>query len=128
MACLLQELDSWIESEPPELESDHPSEEEISAFEEAEKEHIEKVSIVFVCLLIVQKVESYKPQFELIESIAARLSSSLGVGTLSSKIPRSSVFEFIKEGVRVSFSTIIPGHTDEFALGSRLAFLRLVSR
>jgi len=42
MACLRQEFEDWAESEP-ELEKDHPTEEEVAAFEEAEKEYHAKV-------------------------------------------------------------------------------------
>jgi hypothetical protein len=44
MACLLQEMDDWIESEPPDLDDDHPSKEEIAAYEESQEAHKDKVS------------------------------------------------------------------------------------
>ena len=42
MACLRQDFEDWAESEP-ELEKDHPTEEEMAAFEEAEKQYHGKV-------------------------------------------------------------------------------------
>jgi hypothetical protein len=44
MACLRQSYEDWLECEPEELESDRPSEEEMQAFDEAEKRHVKKVS------------------------------------------------------------------------------------
>lgn len=43
MACLRQQFGEWIDSEPEELTSDRPTEEELTAFENAEKEYESKV-------------------------------------------------------------------------------------
>ena len=43
MACLMQLYEDWLESEPDELDSDRPTEEEMQAFEWAEKRHAKKV-------------------------------------------------------------------------------------
>jgi hypothetical protein len=43
MACLRQDYEDWADHEPDELDS-RPSEEEVAAFEEAEKSHTDKVS------------------------------------------------------------------------------------
>lgn len=43
MACLRSEFEAWAESEPEEPEGENPSDEDLAAFEEAEKIHDEKV-------------------------------------------------------------------------------------
>jgi len=43
MSCLRQDFEDWTDSEPEELASDRPSEEEMAEFEEAEKKHAQKV-------------------------------------------------------------------------------------
>jgi hypothetical protein len=45
MACLRQDFDDWAASEPEELESDHPTEKEMVAYDEKEKEHAAKVGL-----------------------------------------------------------------------------------
>lgn len=108
MACLRQDFDSWLDAEPEELESDRPTEEELAAFEDAEKAH--------------------KAKFEMLEHQAARLSASLGVGKLSNKIGSRVLFGFVREGVRFAFSTDDPGFEEDLPVGSRLAFLRILSK
>ena len=43
MASLRQSYENWMESEPAEIESDRPTDEEMNAFEVAEKEHESQV-------------------------------------------------------------------------------------
>jgi hypothetical protein len=44
MASLRQAFDTWMDSEPEELETDRPTDAEMTAFEEAEKNHTKQVS------------------------------------------------------------------------------------
>lgn len=44
MATLQQSYVEWVLDEPGDLENDHPTDEEMAAFEEAEREHKEQVS------------------------------------------------------------------------------------
>ena len=43
MASLRQSYENWMESEPAEIESDRPTDEEMNAFEVAEKQHESQV-------------------------------------------------------------------------------------
>jgi hypothetical protein len=43
MASLRQAFDTWMDSEPEELETDRPTDAEMTAFEEAEKNHTKQV-------------------------------------------------------------------------------------
>jgi cohesin complex subunit SA-1/2 len=104
MACLRQAYDEWINNEPEDLESDHPTEEEMAQYDEAEKTH--------------------NDQFRALESLAAKLSQSLGVVKLSPAIMKG-LLGFAKEGIRCAFSTDDAG---ELILGSRLSFLGLVAK
>lgn len=108
MACLRQDFDDWAASEPEELESDHPTEKEMVAYDEKEKEHAAK--------------------FDMIEQQAQRLSAFLGVGKLREKSLGPALLGFVREGARVAFSTDVPGYEEELPLGARLPFLRIVSK
>ena len=44
MACIRLSFEKWVNSEPEELDNDHPSEEQMIEFEEAEKRHAALVS------------------------------------------------------------------------------------
>ncbi len=43
MASLRQSYETWMESEPAEIESDRPTDEEMNAFELAEQQHESQV-------------------------------------------------------------------------------------
>ena len=45
MVCLCRQFEKWLEAEPEDLENDHPTEEELEAFEEAETAHRDMVSV-----------------------------------------------------------------------------------
>jgi hypothetical protein len=51
MACLRMSFQNWVDSEPEELETDRPTEEQLHAYEEAEKRQAELVSShnIIVC-------------------------------------------------------------------------------
>jgi hypothetical protein len=104
MACLRQLYDEWIDNEPQDIDDDHPSEEQMLAFENAEKAH--------------------KEQFIHIEQLAFRLSQSLGVAKLEHKL-MPAITGFLREGIRFSFSSDEDG---DLILGSRLSFLPLVEK
>jgi len=106
MAGLVMAFDDWFHSEPPELESQHPTDEELVEFEDAEKLHAKK--------------------FELMEQQASRMSSSLGVGQLKNKTVEKAMRGFVREGIRYAFSTN-DGNAN-LACGSRLAFLRILNK
>jgi hypothetical protein len=44
MACLRQLYDEWIDNEPQDIDDDHPSNEQMLAFETAEKAQKEHLS------------------------------------------------------------------------------------
>ena len=104
MACLRQLYDDWIDNEPEDIDDDRPTEEQMTAFEDAEKAH--------------------HAQFGHLEQLASRLSQSLGVGKLDQKLT-PALIGFVKEGIRFAFST---DDDDGLVLGSRLNFLFLVGK
>ena len=62
-------------------------------------------------------------KFEAIENRAARLSASLGVGTIRDKTLAPALVGFVREGLRYAFSTDIEGSEETLLLGERLSFL-----
>jgi hypothetical protein len=100
MACLRMAFDHWLASEPQEPEMSCPTEEELVAFDEQEKQHTEL--------------------FSAMEHLAGRLSPTLGVVKLKDDIKRSFL-SFMKEGIRFSFE-----EDEVYALGVRLPFLLLL--
>jgi hypothetical protein len=130
MAGLRQDYENWVEEEPEEL-NDRPSEEEMTAFEEAMKSHNEKVrdyAMYDVNLTFDVISPLFVVQFASIEHKAARLSTSLGVGKLSDKKLAPSMVGFFREGVRFAFSTDEPGYDEDLPLGARLPFLLILSK
>jgi len=107
MACLNTAFEEYLDLEPEEI-SDNPTDEECAAFEEAEAAHIAK--------------------FETLESLATRLSQSLGVGKLNDKKLEKPLPGFISEGVRFAFSTNTPEGQEDFLPGARLMFLNLMAK
>jgi len=103
MASLRQSYEDWINNDPEELENDHPTDEEMAAFSEAEQSH-EKL-------------------FQDLANQAHRFSMSLGVNKLSDKKLSPALLGFIREGVRFSFSA-----SDDLVIGSRLSFLSVLSK
>lgn len=95
-----------MENEPEEIESVHPTDEEMQAFEDAEKAH--------------------KAQFHELEQQAWKLSQSLGVGKLSKQLA-PALLGFVQEGIRFAFSDSDGADDeDEWALGTRLSFLKIL--
>lgn len=84
-----------------------PTDAEMTAFEEAEKAH--------------------KQQFLDLEQQAWKLSQSLGVGKLSKELA-PALLGFVQEGIRFAFSNTggDEDEGDEWALGTRLSFLRIL--
>ena len=99
MASLRQSYEDWINNDPEELANDHPTDEEMAAFSEAEQSHEEL--------------------FQALINQARRFSMSLGVNKLSDKKLSPALLGFIREGIRFSFSA-----SDELVIGSRLSLTR----
>ena len=110
MACLRLAFENWLDNEPDIPEETSPSEEELQAFEEAEKYHFDS--------------------FLSMEQVASRLSSTLGVaGRISNAGLRKSIFGFMREGIRYAFEGIEGNQQDDnLMIGSRLAFLSILSK
>ncbi|KAG7357038.1 hypothetical protein IV203_001726 [Nitzschia inconspicua] len=102
MACLRMAFDNWLASEPEEPQISCPTEEELAAFDQEEKQHQEL--------------------FSDIEHLAGKLAPTLGVVKLKDDIKRSFV-SFMKEGVRFSFE-----EDDVYTLGVRLPFLSILMK
>mmetsp|Transcript_33819 Transcript_33819/g.68201 ORF Transcript_33819/g.68201 Transcript_33819/m.68201 type:complete len:276 (-) Transcript_33819:190-1017(-) len=95
-----------MDNEPEEIESIHPTDEEMQAFADAEKAH--------------------KAQFQDLEQQAWKLSQSLGVGKLSKQLA-PALLGFVQEGIKFAFSNSDGADDeDEWALGTRLSFLRIL--
>lgn len=107
MACLRTSFEDWLNNEPDEPSSDRPTDKEMAAFDDAERKYLEK--------------------FQLMEQQASRLSQSLGVCKLSDSILKTPLLGFVREGVRYSFSTDVPGE-EPLMPGSRLTFLSLLCK
>ena len=56
------------------------------------------------------------------------MATSLGVGKLSDSKMYPAIFGFVKEGIRYAFSASEAGTVEEFHVGSRLPFLRIVNK
>lgn len=110
MACLRLAFENWLDTEPDVLEETSPSEEEMQAFEEAEKNHSDS--------------------FLSMEQVASKLSSTLGVaGRISNGSLKKSIFGFMREGIRYAFDGIEGNQQDDdLMVGSRLAFLSILSK
>ena len=110
MACLRLAFENWLDTEPDVLEETSPSEEEMQAFEEAEKNHSDS--------------------FLSMEQVASKLSSTLGVaGRISNVSLKKSIFGFMREGIRYAFDGIEGSQQDDdLMVGSRLAFLSILSK
>lgn len=108
MASLRQSYENWVDEEP-ELDSERPTEEEMTDYEAEEQSHRE--------------------QFASLEQRASQFSQSLGVfGNLSDGKLAPALDGFVREGVRFSFSNIDANGEDTLVLGSRLSFLLLLSK
>jgi cohesin complex subunit SA-1/2 len=107
MACLRTSFEDWLNSEPEEPESDRPTDDEMANYDEAQIKYQEK--------------------FQLMEQQASRLSQSLGVGKLSDPKLKKPLLGFVREGVRFSFSTDVPGE-EPLMPGGRLIFLSLLTK
>ena len=129
MSCLCEDFDHWTNSEPEEIESQHPTEDEMAAFEEAEKRHKEQVCIGTLQVFFADDIPLTSAlQFALLEQRGQRLSATLGVGKITDKLIKGSILGFAREGVRFAFSTAVRGQEEELPLGTRLPFLRIVSK
>lgn len=107
MACLRQCYADWVDTEPEEPESDRPTEAEMDAFEQAEREHLES--------------------FRSLEETASRLAASLGVSRMGGGRLQLALFGFVQEGMRFAFSSEDHETDDDDCLvGSRLSFLNLL--
>jgi cohesin complex subunit SA-1/2 len=107
MACLRTHFEMWAESVPDEP-GDRPTESEMKEFEEQELNHQEL--------------------FDSLMNLAARLSSTLGVGKIRDKVLNTSILGFVVEGVRFAFSTNVSGSDEALPLGCRLPFLTVLSK
>ena len=59
IVCLFEDFYSWMQSEPEVLESSRPSEEEMTAYEEAEENHRAQVSLsTLFCQLFAPRVST----------------------------------------------------------------------
>lgn len=107
MASLRTSFDDWLNSEPEDIESDRPTDEEMAAYALAEKEHREG--------------------FDLLVQQAGRLSQSLGVGKVDALLEKP-LLGFCREGIRYAFSTDVPGGEEPLLPGGRLTFLLLLGK
>ena len=109
MACLRLAFENWVDNEPNEPEESAPTEEQIQVFEEAEKTHQE--------------------MYYQLEKIAQALSLTLGkFGKLFNDSLKRSILGFMKEGIRFSFDGAGSQEDDDLVVGSRLAFLLILSK
>ncbi len=109
MACLRLAFENWLDTEPIVPEDTAPTDEEIQEFEEAEKRHMDA--------------------FTDMEQVASKLSSTLGVaGRLANDSLKKSIFGFVREGIRYSFDGVENNEEDDLVVGSRLAFLLILSK
>lgn len=107
MACLTQSFDGWLSAEPEEPESDRPSEEEMTNYDEACANH--------------------RKLFKNLDDLSGRLSSSLGKAKLS-KTMVLALRGFFRAGVEYAFSAEDPFNEGEQVVGMRLAFLRIIAK
>jgi hypothetical protein len=107
MACLRTSFDDWLNSEPGDLESDDPTDDEMEAYAEAEKVHRER--------------------FDLLVQQASRLSQSLGVGKVELHLEKP-LLGFCREGIRYAFSTEVMDGEEPLLPGGRLTFLSLLAK
>ena len=109
MACLRLAFEHWLDTEPIVPEETQPTEEEMQSFDEAEKRHLDA--------------------FASMEQVSSKLSSTLGVaGRLANDSLKKSIFGFVREGIRYSFDGAENQEEDDLVVGSRLAFLLILSK
>ena len=110
MACLHLAFENWLDTEPTVPDETSPTDEEIQAFEEAEKYHLDS--------------------FFSMEQVASKLSSTLGcAGRLGNESLKKPILGFMREGIRYSFDGIKTGQQDDdLVVGSRLAFLSILTK
>jgi len=99
---------NWADSEPLEPESDRPTEEELAQFEEDTTAYRKSVSYPHVLILgsrLSTGLTRISLQFTKIEQLAARLSASLGVGSLKDKKLVACLQSFFRKGLHLSFVT-----------------------
>lgn len=130
MASLRQSYEDWINNDPEELENDHPTDEEMAAFSEAEQSHEKLVCAMNARTFVKKRLNIFFltlclsiTQFQDLANQAHRFSMSLGVNKLSDKKLSPALLGFIREGVRFSFSA-----SDDLVIGSRLSFLSVLSK
>eukprot|EP00547_Thalassionema_nitzschioides_P014618 CAMPEP_0194233122 /NCGR_PEP_ID=MMETSP0158-20130606/1202_1 /TAXON_ID=33649 /ORGANISM="Thalassionema nitzschioides, Strain L26-B" /LENGTH=1373 /DNA_ID=CAMNT_0038965965 /DNA_START=18 /DNA_END=4139 /DNA_ORIENTATION=+ len=107
MASLRTSFDQWLLNEPEEIESEHPTDEEMAAFEQAEEAHQEE----FELLLQQSKnlAQTLKPPKKALE---AKL--------------QDPMLAFLKEGIRFAFSLDSTDDEEDLLPGARLTFLLLL--
>ena len=106
MACLRSQYSEWVDSEPSEPftgPSQHPTDAEMEAFDQAEAAH--------------------RRQFGRLLELAAKLSSTLGVGRIQDTKLQKAIKLFLIEGIRYSFSH---EENEDLVLGGRLSFLKIL--
>jgi hypothetical protein len=104
MAALRLLFGPWLANTPLDFDYERPTEEELTALEQAQSDHLE--------------------QFNSIEALAGRLSSSLGVGKIRDAKVMHALFCFMREVMRHAFNSEVLG-TEEHIAGHRLSFLRI---
>ena len=111
MACLRLAFENWLDTEPMVPEDTAPTDDEMQAFEEAERKHLDA--------------------FANMEQVSSKLSATLGVaGRLANDSLKKSILGFMREGIRYSFDGAGNNQQDEddLVVGCRLAFLLILSK
>jgi len=124
MICLRTSFENWLNSEPAEIESEIPSDDEMVVYEKAEKEHRRRFDSLLeqaTCLAAT------------LDSSSSKEGSSGGNRKLIPQLNKP-MLGFLKEGIRYAFSTAAesgnPGNNnqeeEDFLPGGRLTFLLLL--